>query len=1739
MRMRWVVGRLAGRTARVALSILAGGIVYVSGVSSGVAGIAPAAYAVASAVSTPVVSLTSSSAGASEITYTITFAVSSSGLLAAGTGTVALVGPSGTRWPALSSNYTVSDEQTGGSGPASQVGIGDNGRVADITVPIGIRSTDTVNVKVTGVSNPAAPGSSYTIGVQTSSDPQLVQSKPYTITTPGQVSSPTVSLSAYGADATGVAYTFNFTLSASGALAGESGTITLKAPQGTQWGTSCGSSGSGSGSDYSISDKTNPAEGGLPVACNIAGSSATLTVPNTLHSGDNVMIIATGVTNPPAGSQDVILVSTSSDGGKVSTNPYSIGPFSAVSGLSASPSTSSAGAHDVTYTVNFSTASGEELVANQGTVSLSFPGSWWPSRTATNAVIIADTTTGATNSQAVTSNATGPQDGESGGMMLTVPFTIPGGNSVKVTVNGMVNPPSSGTVDFSVATSSQQAWASVPVSITAPSAVTGVSTSATSFNGTPVTNVNFTTSATGELMPGFSTITLVATGPLPDLSLLGSATLCVTDTATDIIYAFQLTSGNSAFYGANPTVVTLSLGNEQGTPDTSSSASFCTTTGTPPATSLPILPSAGVLVSIEASQSSTGASLSGVAFSVETSSDTVQASGLKPPAPSSSAPSITLDPTAAAGGFSTYTFSFAAANEIPAGSAVELAFPQGTVVTGCNSLQRPEISSYCPANSFSIVDGTTSSGSSSGTATAIQANDTVEVINVPNTIFAGDQISISVGSIQNPPAGSSYSVGIAFPPASANSTSAVPMESTQEYAVAPATSVTSPQVSLSSTAANATGVTYTMTFSVSSQGRLLGASNQMAQPSVLSVTAPPGTVWPTNQQDYTIVDNSASSPQVNPLGGLGISVSTIGSGRSVGQLVLPRLVHDGDSLTVTVAGVTNPPAGTNTLSLSTSSDTVPVTSATYTTTQPKSVTISSVDASSNVAGASGVTYTVNMAVSNSGALVGGQGNIHLLMGDGTVLPSHAASYTMTDNTTPSGSGASQSVDAFGSSALITVSNTISGSDSISLQISGATNPLTAGASTVTVWTSSDSVPATYDSFVLTQPASPVGANLYMTSSSPSQSSVNYTVDFNTSSTGSLGVNSQSASTLGSSITIIAPPFTNFSSATYTLEDDTTGTSLGPASRVVLSGELSMVTLYLSAPTGPGNTVTIQISNVTNAPTMGNLTAATSSDATAVTLGEPALGLPTVTGVKPNSGSSLGGANITLTGTNFELATGVSIGGTPADFTIASSTSLEIVAPPGTPGTVNVIVSNPIGQSISSASSLFTYVTGSKPTPPATYVPVSPARLADTRCTSQPQPSFCAAEHLPSPNASLSTIPSQSSISVAVTGVDGVPPADTTAVALNVTLVNPAARSGYLSVYPGSSSTTAPTVSNINWGNAGADIPNLVMVGVQQIGSSQYGYVSIYNGSSGTANVTVDIEGYFTTSTSTSGSVPSGSYYNAVSPVRLADTRCGGILKPSFCTSTYLPSQNSSLTTLGPLGQENVSVGGVDGIPLTASAAVLNVTVANADSSGFLTVWPAGGTRAVASNLNWVAGKDVANRVMVPLGKNGDVSVYNGAAGGSVNFIVDVSGYYASAPATEFSSVSPMRLCDTRTESSTHYTTECTNEGGVPPGGLLDVQVAGIDGIPLSGVAAVVANVTSVGSTSNGGYLSVLPGGTTVQAGKPPSISDVNWGASGQNVANLVVVKLGSNGDILVYNSSGKTNVIVDVMGWYAIPSSSG
>jgi len=385
------------------------------------------------------------------------------------------------------------------------------------------------------------------------------------------------------------------------------------------------------------------------------------------------------------------------------------------------------------------------------------------------------------------------------------------------------------------------------------------------------------------------------------------------------------------------------------------------------------------------------------------------------------------------------------------------------------------------------------------------------------------------------------------------------------------------------------------------------------------------------------------------------------------------------------------------------------------------------------------------------------------------------------------------------------------------------------------------------------------------------------------------------------------------------------------------------------------------------------------------------------------------------------------------------------------------------------------------TPGSTYHPLSPARVLDTRI---------------GVGAAAVPVGAGGTIDVRVTGVGGVPATGVTAVALNVAVTNAAGPPSYLTVWP--KGATRPFASNINF-SPGVSVSNVVVARVGADGS-----VSIYN-STGTVAVVADVQGWY------SDSAAGGSSYVPVDPARILDTRngigTGGTVAPVGAGATL-----------------QLTVTGVGGVPATGvTAVVLNVAAAGATGpESYLTVWPAGGSRPTAANLNFSRGPATSNAVVAQVGAGGKVSVYNYT--GSTDVIADVAGWYAAPatpqPGSSYVGMSPTRLLDTR---------DGTGTGGVvrpvAAGATIDLAVAGVGGVPADGVTSVVLNVTVTGPSGPDSFLTLFPAGTA-----RPVAANLNF-VAGQTVGNLVVVRV-QNGKVSIFNHAGSTHVVADLQGWF-------
>jgi len=101
-----------------------------------------------------------------------------------------------------------------------------------------------------------------------------------------------------------------------------------------------------------------------------------------------------------------------------------------------------------------------------------------------------------------------------------------------------------------------------------------------------------------------------------------------------------------------------------------------------------------------------------------------------------------------------------------------------------------------------------------------------------------------------------------------------------------------------------------------------------------------------------------------------------------------------------------------------------------------------------------------------------------------------------------------------------------------------------------------------------------------------------------------------------------------------------------------------------------------------------------------------------------------------------------------------------------------------------------------------------------------------------------------------------------------------------------------------------------------------------------------------------------------------------------------------------------------GIPSTADAVILNVTVTAATAAGDLRIYPAGSSLATASAINYAAGKTRANNGNYSLSSTGGIAVHCDQASGTVQVILDVSGYFETGATPPPGSLWSRRLGDT-------------------------------------------------------------------------------------------------------------------------------
>jgi hypothetical protein len=85
--------------------------------------------------------------------------------------------------------------------------------------------------------------------------------------------------------------------------------------------------------------------------------------------------------------------------------------------------------------------------------------------------------------------------------------------------------------------------------------------------------------------------------------------------------------------------------------------------------------------------------------------------------------------------------------------------------------------------------------------------------------------------------------------------------------------------------------------------------------------------------------------------------------------------------------------------------------------------------------------------------------------------------------------------------------------------------------------------------------------------------------------------------------------------------------------------------------------------------------------------------------------------------------------------------------------------------------------------------------------------------------------------------------------------------------------------------------------------------------------------------------------------------------------------------------------GACGIPSTAKAVSVNITVTQPTDAGDLRVFPAGTGLPLVSSINYSPGQTRANNAILTLGTGGAVTFHCDQAAGSVHLLLDVNGFF--------------------------------------------------------------------------------------------------------------------------------------------------
>jgi PKD repeat protein len=349
------------------------------------------------------------------------------------------------------------------------------------------------------------------------------------------------------------------------------------------------------------------------------------------------------------------------------------------------------------------------------------------------------------------------------------------------------------------------------------------------------------------------------------------------------------------------------------------------------------------------------------------------------------------------------------------------------------------------------------------------------------------------------------------------------------------------------------------------------------------------------------------------------------------------------------------------------------------------------------------------------------------------------------------------------------------------------------------------------------------------------------------------------------------------------------------------------------------------------------------------------------------------------------------------------------------------------------------------------------------------------------------------------------PSSAKAVSLVVTAIQPT-DSGFLGLYPGNLSSTAPNKGSLNFLPATSPRSNNAVVRLATDGSGTLGLKPTVNGSPGQVHLALDVDGYFSEDTVAAAGAQGPFGFQAIDPCRAVDTRL-----------------SSPLVSGVP---RTFPIQGVCGVPASGVGAVSsNLKVVPTPAyGGSIVLYAAGASVPTAANLsfnaniNWLS--EGARAGLSNSTPDLGIQLDSSTGSGSVHAVFDVNGYFASGGLLRYHPLAGCREVDTRSLD--------TGGPSITGGSTRTFQIQGNCNVPV-GAKAVFLNAVALGATGTFD-VRLYP-----SSGAAPAVGTLSFDNGESAVGNGTIVPLATSIPDLKLTASpstGTVDVIVDVFGYF-------